>query len=325
MAVNRVSVGKRARKKGGTAKKDLPGLPTVPTEPEDDVRKYVVMLYGQAGIGKTSAAAEWPGALFLATEPGTKGLKRYEYNADGGGVTSWELFRAAIDLLIEDGGKQFKTAVIDTFDGAYDLCMDYTCRNLGIPAISEDRHGKQDRSGKGWTALRHEFHGQIERLQQAGIGLVLTSHQKIVSVEAASGAEYDFIQPSCSGQALGVARKVTDVILYCEYVREFAWEGQEIDRLMITQGDELVLAKARGPHWPKYLPMPPGGVFETIKAAFAGEHPGLPAREIMADKRTAEGSAKEIGKDKAKGKQQQTSQSRKSGAGKKKLGNRASK
>ena len=277
-------------------------LPTKMLEPEQDFSKYIAMLYGQSGIGKTTALAEWPSSVFLATEPGTLGLKRWEIPADGSGIHSWEEFVAAIDLLVEtkdDPANKFKTVAIDTWDKAYDLCMDFTCRELGIAHVSEDRTGKSDRSGKGWTTLKGEFTFQVLRIVNAGYGLTMTSHSKVVTITRHGGDEYDLIQPSCSGQALDVAKKITDCIFYCEYAK-----NSEGDRVIITQGDDLVLAKGRSDPtsdgWPKYLPMPKNKVYETILAAFQGKHLGIAAGEMVISKRAAEPAKTSIKLDKAK-------------------------
>ena len=282
MAIKK-TVRRKAAKKS-TSKGSM-AMPTEWSEAEDNPLKYVYLLYGRSGIGKTTLCASFPKAVFLSTEPGTKGLRRKEFNADDGGITDWALFRSAVDILVADKGKQFDTVVIDTMDNAYNYCQLWTCEQLGIKHVSEDKTGKSDRSGKGWTKCKTEFTDQLYRLVNAGYGLVLTSHSKVTSIETHSGEEYDFIQPSMAGQAITVARSITDCIFYCE----FAKVNGKSQRIMITEGDELVMAKHRGT-WPKYLPMELKDGFKVVADAFAGKHKGIDIEDIRSSKQT-EGSA----------------------------------
>ena len=74
---------------------------TLPDEPKiasQDLKDYMILLYGREKIGKTTWLRSFPDALFLTTEPGTKGLELYEFNSENGGCTSWDVVRAAADL-----------------------------------------------------------------------------------------------------------------------------------------------------------------------------------------------------------------------------------
>ena len=270
------------------------------SNPEQNFARYVTLIYGQSGVGKTTAAASYPSNVFISTEPGTKGLKRYEFNAENGGITSWELFVEAVDILVIDKCKQFKTVTVDSINRLYDFCMEYQCRILGIDHISENQNGKTDRSGKGWTELRKEFTYQLNRLISAGYGLVLTSHVKLTTITSSAGTEYDLIQPSMTGQALDVIRSITDCIFYAEFVKSAGSANDK--RILIVQGDELVLAKARGENWgdTKYLPLRKDNAYEIIKSAFEGKIRGINPQDIITGSRTADSARTAIAIDKRK-------------------------
>lgn len=319
MAVKRIGAKGKTKAKPRTSASSQSNariaLPSQMVEPEDDFRKYVTLIYGQSGVGKTTLAASWPDAVFLPTEPGTKGLKRWEIPTDGSGIQSWRDMRDAIDLLCDTAAENdFQTVIIDTFDRAYDYCMAWTCEQLGIEHVSEDASGKRDRSGKGWTELKKEFIDQMIRLINAGYGLVLTSHAKTMSVVRHSGEEYDLIIPSCSGQALDVAKKITDCIFYGEFVKR-AGDSDDVQRILITQGDDLVLAKARGGDptagWPRYVPMLKERGYALVRDAFLGKAVGIDPQSIVLSKQTASAAVTSIRLDKAK--------ERKGGAKKKSL------
>jgi hypothetical protein len=154
----------------------IAALPIKRKEINENFDEYITLYFGREGWGKTTACASYHGAIFMATEPGTKGLSVFEYNHENGGITDYPVFVKGVDLLTTTK-HNFKTVVIDTIDRLYDLCMQHVCDRLGIEHVSEDASGKRDRSGKGWTEVKKEFTYQIYRLVQSGLGIVMTSQQ----------------------------------------------------------------------------------------------------------------------------------------------------
>jgi len=269
--------------------KDSVGLPELPSKPkpaDTDPLKYTLLLYGREKIGKTTWLSSFPDTLFLTTEPGTKGLRIFEYNANHGGCRSWDYIRAAVKLLEQEPGR-FKTVVIDTADRAYEMCMDYVCKNLGIPHPGEDSSGKRD-YGKSWKEVRKEFTSVIHRILQTGRGLALTSHAKEETFRSRSGEEFTRIHPSMSGQARAVVEALVDCFFYCEYMRS---EDGSTRRVIVTKGDEIVFAGHRsidGRSLPALIPMTEEGGFDIYSSAFAGEPVGLDTKTLLPSKTAPE-------------------------------------
>lgn len=261
-----------------------PALPIEPKAAETDPLRYVLLLYGREKIGKTTWLSSFPDALFLTTEPGTKGLRIFEYNADDGGCRTWEHIRAAVALL-ETNPNRFRTVVIDTADRAYDLCMDYVCRALGIDHPGESADGRKD-FGKSWKEVKKEFANIVHRILQTGRGLAFTSHAKEETFRSRGGDEFVRIHPTMSGQARGVVEALVDLFFYAEYMR--APDGTP-RRVLITEGDELVWAGHRRIEnadgelirLPRLVPMTESGGFEVFRAAFAGEDVGLDPQTLL--------------------------------------------
>jgi len=299
MVVKRVnrSKAKRGKKKPvarrkPSAKAAAPALPTEMSEPEVDISRYVILIYGRSGIGKTTLCASFPKAIFFSTEPGTKGLRRYEYNAENGGVQDWETLRQGISALEVDNGQHFKTVVIDTISVAYDLCAQWVCEKFGVEHMTDVGYGKA------WAALKTEFTDQLFRIVRAGYGLVMTCHSQFSKISKHDGDEYDIIQPTLKNAALEVIKSVTDCMFYCEFVKRAG--DTDAKRILITQGDDLVMAKARGDDWPRFLPMLEHNGYEVIRDAFAGEYAGLSADEIRMSKETHKSARASINASKAK-------------------------
>jgi hypothetical protein len=269
------------------SKQDLSSLslPTEPKEPNHDLGDYLLLIYGREKIGKTKMLSSFPNAIFFSTEPGSKGLRIYEFNAEDGAVRNWDIFRKGVDLLEKNRG-QFKTVIIDTVDRAYDMCLDWVCENKGIEYPGQDSDGKED-FGKSWRAVKMEFLDAIHRLSQAGYGIVFTSHAKETEIKTRTGEKYWRIFPTMSGQARAVVEAIVDLFFYAEYVRGADGTTQ---RILVCEGDETIWAGARetvAETFPRFLPLLKEGGYDVIKSAFLGEDVGLDPATFLPTKQTS--------------------------------------
>jgi len=285
-------------------------LPDEPKPIDDDLANYITLIYGREKIGKTTLAASFPGAIFLATEPGLRGLSVYSFNHEGGGVHDWSVFRAAVDALIKTKGKKrkFKTVVVDTVDRAYDMCLDWVCEERGIeyPGVLKD--GKND-YGKSWRAVKQEFLKQIHRLVHADYGVVFISHAKEMTVTSRTGVEFDKIYPTMMSQARTVVEALVDFFFYAEYAKDDA--GKDL-RVLICKGDEMIWAGARstpgeektGKPFPGMLPLKREDGYRVLQSAFVGDYSGLDIGSLFGSKQSTKTGASFITEGRAKTKRQ---------------------
>lgn len=306
-------VVKKVKKQTGATKKRPSNLKkqkydtsklTLPEEPkpvEDDLGLYTILVYGREKSGKSTWCGSFPDALFLATEPGLKGMSVYSFNNDDGGVKNWDIFRTAVALLqTKKAKKQFKTIIIDTVDNAYSMCMDWVCDKRGIEYPGKDSSGKQD-YGKSWRAVKVEFTEQIRLITDAGYGMVFTSHLSELDIETPSGATYTRIIPSMSKQARSVVEALVDFFFCVEYVKD---KKGNTKRILICEGDEAIWAGARAVGdnpFPQLLELTRTGGYEILEAAFHGENPGLDPRKLAPSKLTTGSAEKFIKRLKLKG------------------------
>jgi hypothetical protein len=262
-------------------------LPDEPTPVDKDLQHYTTLVYGREKWGKTTFFASYPDALFLMTEPGAQGLSVYQFNAAGGGISDWSVFRAAVDLLEKDTSK-FKNVVIDTADLAYDMCLDWTCATLNIEYPGKDDEGKQD-FGKSWKRVKHEFLAQIHRIKRTGRGICFTSHCRSERHRTRNGDEYDRVYPSMSGQARGVVEALVDMFFFGEYFKD---EHDRTVRCLVTEGDDSVWAGHRPiagmGKLPQFLPIPEGEGYETLLGAFQGDVKGYDPMLLGKHRKSAE-------------------------------------
>jgi len=273
MAVRRKRKGRRVE----TSTADLK-LPTERKKPDLDPLHYTGMIYGREKIGKTTWLSQWPEILFLTTEPGTKGLEIFEEE-----IPDWTKMLRVVRALERE--KTYKTVAIDTADLAYDMCLDYVCKSLGIPYPGVDASGDED-WGKSWKAVKDEFTDVVARILRTGRGLWFTSHARERRIKTRSGDRYDRIGPSMGRQPSSVVEALVDIYFYADYMR--TTKGKTI-RVLVCEGDETVWAGHRktAGEFPALLPMPLEGAYEDFVRAFRGEHPGINPRTLMAHRTTS--------------------------------------
>lgn len=133
-------------------------------------RPLRAVVYGVAGVGKSSFAAAAPSPIFICGEDGAGFLDVQGFPKPLG----WYDVLDAIGALT-NGEHNFQTLVIDTLDGIEPLCADHVCRTNGGKKNLEDFG-----FGKGHVLAQEEwrrFLTKLEGLQQKrGMHVVLLAH-----------------------------------------------------------------------------------------------------------------------------------------------------
>lgn len=136
-----------------------------------------VVVYGPEGIGKSTFASKFPGAVFCDTEGSTNHMDVARFDKP----EKWMDIHAAIDWAIEHPD-QVGTFVLDTADWAEKLGVRYVCHEEPI-----DKHGnvrdwdsiETPGYGKGYVYLKAAFQVLLDKLTQLtekGVNVVITAH-----------------------------------------------------------------------------------------------------------------------------------------------------
>ncbi len=142
-------------------------------EEENGIRKGTgikVVIYGQEGVGKTSLAARFPGAVFIDCEGSTSkmDLRRLPKPA------SWEMLNQELQYVLQTHKeKGYGSVIIDTFDWAERLALQALCQAKGVNGIEDFGYGK------GWEYEAEsigKFLDYTEVLISAGINVILNCH-----------------------------------------------------------------------------------------------------------------------------------------------------
>lgn len=249
-------------------------LPKVKSKPEEDLAKYITLLYGQEKIGKTTFCAQFKDALFLFFEPGGKDLSLMKMD-----IVDWEHFRDVLKNIEKDD--RFKNVIFDTVDVGINMCEKWACQQEGISDPSQGEYGS------GWRAIRREFNNAILRLTKTGKGVFFTSHATEKTYKTRDGKEVDRIVPTMNKQAREIIEPLVDIWAYYRYTDD---KG---NREILLRGNEEVSAGTRTEnHFIGFNAVPAGKTpkqaYENFIAAFENRLPGsVPPAPVVASKPAA--------------------------------------
>lgn len=136
-----------------------------------------IVLYGVEGIGKSTFAAQFPGAVFIDTEGSTAHMDVARFDTP----TCWADILAAVEWTNEHPD-QIGTLVIDTMDWAEKFATRYVCREEVIDNKGNTRDWDSIETpgyGKGYVYLKAAIQGLLDRLNALagkGVNVVLTAH-----------------------------------------------------------------------------------------------------------------------------------------------------
>lgn len=239
-------------------------LPTADSELVSEVGKTTMALYGPPKHGKSTIVSSFPNVLFAAAEEGLNHIKCRKV-----GIGKWEDFEELSELLCGEK-HEYNTLAVDTVSALFSMCEEYTCRKLGID------HPSDENWGKGWKALKANFHNPIRKLavpDKAGktrFGLVFVGHDKQVEVKGRI-VKTNRTMMDLSGTARKVILPMVDVIGYCGFRPGEGGEMTE-ERIVTFHGSETVEAGDRTGRLPSWVPMSKKGWYHSVlQPAFKGE------------------------------------------------------
>lgn len=181
-------------------------LPTEKSIPENELKKFLILIYGRPKVGKTTLAAQFEEPLFFMFESGAKALSLYKVE-----ITSWQQFKDASAEVRSKAGQRFKTVVFDTFAIAYELCSKHVCKELKIDHPSDMGYGKA------WQAVEAEFNEEMNKLSLSGKGIILLAHADDKDVEQVDGTVKEMTAPEVSKAAMRFINRCVDVCAYYYY------------------------------------------------------------------------------------------------------------
>ena len=204
-------------KNGNENKNDL--LPAKKSVVSESINDFIWCFFGDRKIGKSLTASMFENTLFLPLEPGHKSMSIYKTKP----ITSWEQFMSIIVLLEQD--EKYETIAIDPCFPLYNLCYEYTLRELDIEDIKEDDWGSA------WSVIRKNFEDSNNRLVSIGKGIIYIAHSEVTVFKRKGGMETHKFKMDLGKQAKRYIAGIVDIIVFFHY-------DENGNRVMTIEGDD---------------------------------------------------------------------------------------
>lgn len=202
-----------------------------------------MVIYGPEGIGKSSFAAQAPGALFIDTEGSTVHMDVRRLPTP----QSWTMLLQEVDYVRRTPGL-CQTLVIDTADWAERMARDHVCSTHNVKGLEDFGYGK------GYVYL-YEAMGQLLNMLtdvvNAGMNVILTAHAKMRKFEQPDelGA-YDRWEMKLTKETPGMIKEWADLVLFATYETYIVKEqGKEKSNKGKAQGGARVMHTTHHPCW----------------------------------------------------------------------------
>lgn len=148
-------------------------------KPEAKEKRLKLFLYGPAGVGKTTAAIQFPNAYIIDMERGTDYYG--ESIARSGSVvyqtTNPDEVRDEIKALLTEK-HEYRTLIIDPVTSLYNALQDKWSRIFEKHAKSQEQAEIQDFGMRYWGRVKSEYKAIQRMLMSLDMNVIITSHQK---------------------------------------------------------------------------------------------------------------------------------------------------
>ena len=172
----------------------------------------LMILYGVAGVGKTSLAAEAPAPIFLRTK-GEDYPTDVEPDEFGEAADFWDV-KEAIEVLKANADLPFKTFIIDSADGLEQLVQAEACR------VNEWKSIEDPGYGKGYVAAMvhwNELLDGLNDLRALGMNVILLAHNKINRFDSPTSDPYSRYKLNLQDRADDFIRGAADLVGFINY------------------------------------------------------------------------------------------------------------
>lgn len=215
-----------------------------------------VIIYGGAGIGKTTFATSAPAPIVIQTEDGLGDLEVMTFDK----ATSFADVMGSISALASEK-HDYKTLVIDSLDWLEPLIWQEAVDQNNLIGSNKRWSSIEDAGyGRGYVeALKYwrEFFDSVTWLRDnLGMATVMTAHSQIIRIEDPLMEAYDSHALKLQKRAAAIAEEFADIILFADQEAYTVKEDKGFNakrtrattsgsRVIYTQGTPAYVAKNR--------------------------------------------------------------------------------
>ena len=223
----------------------MSALSSIVTGPRSGPRR--IMIYGTAGIGKSTFATCAPAPIVVQTEDGLGGIDCHRFPV----AQSLDAVMASLATLYQEQ-HNYQTVVIDSLDWLERLIHAQVCALKQVASIEDIGYGK------GYTfAIQHwrdVLDGLTALRERRGMTVVLIAHARIERFENPETEAYDRYVPRLHKTASALVSEWCDEVLFATYrvFTKATEEGFNQKRVQgLGSGERVLRATERPSHLAK--------------------------------------------------------------------------
>jgi GTPase SAR1 family protein len=168
-----------------------------------------ILLYGEAGVGKSTWANEAPGTIFLNIEDGLADL-------DCHSSPHLQDFTSVVNCVswLANNPHEYKTVAVDTLDWLEKLIHREVAAGANKPTIGDIPYGRgYDAAVKKWDFLLSGF----DSLYRRGMGIILLAHDRVVKVNDPGMPMYEKREPDLHASSCAMLREWCQEVLFAQF------------------------------------------------------------------------------------------------------------
>ena len=220
-------------------------------------RAIKTVIYGTEGVGKSTLASQFPGALFLDVEGGTDHMdvRRIEKPA------TWPELVSIVNEVAKNP-EVCQTLVLDTADYAESMCIANILKKYNQKSIESFGYGKgYTYIGEEWQKLMDAFNAVIN----AGMNVTVIAHAKQRKIELPDQTgSFDHWEMKLTKQVAPLLKEWADLLLFCNYKTFVVTTDNNSKK---AQGGKRVMYTS---HNPVYDAKNRNGLPDELDLSFAG-------------------------------------------------------
>lgn len=173
-----------------------------------------VVLYAPPGIGKTTFGAESESPIFITTEDGVDNIKIPQFPKS----TTWENFLSNVKQVAK-GDHDYKTIVVDTLNGATDLCNKHVCDTI-FDGVWATEDGGFLSYGRGYGASAEEarrLRDLTDECRDRGMMVIMLAHSGTINIRHPLMDDFQKFGPAMQKDLWAVFSQNCDIILRADY------------------------------------------------------------------------------------------------------------